>query len=109
VTSAYAAYFGIAAGVLMLGVLTIAFTDTIQRINGVNRLLIAVANVLAMAAFIVIGSVSWPPVAVLVPATSLGGWAGVSVVRRLDGTWVRLLHLVIGVAASAYMIATIWF
>jgi uncharacterized protein len=107
-TSAYAAYFGVAAGVLMLGVLAIAFSDHIQRINAVNRSLIALVNVIAMVVFIVVGPVSWPPVAVLVPATSVGGLLGVSIVRRLDPGGIRALHLLIGVAASAYMIATVW-
>jgi uncharacterized membrane protein YfcA len=108
VTGAYAAYFGVAAGVLMLGVLAIAITDTMQRVNALNRLLIAVANVLATVVFIVVGPVSWPPVAVLIPATIIGGWFGVSVVRRLDPGWLRALHLVIGAAASGYMIAVTW-
>jgi uncharacterized protein len=108
ITSAYAAYFGVAAGVLMLGVLTIAFADSIQRINGVNRALIALVNVIAMIVFAIVGPVSWPPVLALIPATSLGGWAGVSVVRGLRPGSVRALHVIIGVAASVYMIVTIW-
>jgi hypothetical protein len=106
--SAYAAYFGLAGGVLMLGVLAIAFSDTLQRINALNRLIIAIVNVGAMIVFIVVGPVSWPPVAVLIPTTSLGGWLGVSFVRRLDPTWLRALQVLIGVAASAYMIGTTW-
>jgi uncharacterized protein len=94
--------------VLMLAVLTIFFAEAVQRLNALNRLLIAVVNVIAAVLFAVLGPVSWPPIAVLVPATSIGGNVGVSFVRRLGAERLRALVLLIGVAASGYMIATTW-
>jgi hypothetical protein len=105
---AYASYFGAAAGVLLLAVLTIFIADQLQRLNALNRLLIMVVNLVAAIVFAVLGPVSWPAVAVLAPTTMVGGRAGVELVRRLSPRTLRALVLVIGLAAAGYLIATSW-
>ncbi|MDQ6803716.1 MAG: sulfite exporter TauE/SafE family protein [Actinomycetota bacterium] len=107
-TCAYGAYFGAAAGVLMLAVLGLFVVDSVQRLNALNRLLIMVANALAAVLFLVLGPVSWPAIAVLAPTTVVGGRAGVSVVRKLGSQALRALVLLIGVAASVYLAVTSW-
>ncbi|MDQ6777528.1 MAG: sulfite exporter TauE/SafE family protein [Actinomycetota bacterium] len=107
-TCAYVAYFGAAAGVLLLAVLGVFVVDSVQRLNALNRLLIMIINVLAAVLFIVLGPVSWPAVAVLAPTTMVGGRAGVSVVRHLGSEALRALVLVIGVGASVYLGITYW-
>ena len=59
---AYAAYFGGAAGVVMLAVLALGLSDTLQRLNGVNRVLILIANAVALPVFVLLGPVDWPAV-----------------------------------------------
>jgi uncharacterized protein len=105
---AYSAYFGAASGVLLLAVLGLFMVDDVRRLNALNRLLIMVVNVLAAVLFIVLGPLSWPAVAVLAPTTMVGGRAGVSAVRRLGPQALRATVLLIGVAASAYLVATSW-
>jgi uncharacterized protein len=108
VACAYATYFGAAAGVLLLAVLTIFISDRIQRLNALNRLLILIVNVIAAVLFAVIGPVSWPAIAVLAPSTTVGGRGGVYLVRRLGPTALRSLVLLIGIAAAGYLIAVSW-
>jgi hypothetical protein len=108
IACAYAAYFGAAAGVLLLAILGLFVVDDIQRLNALNRLLIMVVNLLAAVLFVVLGPLSWPAVAVLAPSTMVGGHAGVSAVRRLEPRALRATVLLIGVAASAYLVATSW-
>jgi hypothetical protein len=108
IACAYAAYFGAAAGVLLLAVLTIFLVDEVQRLNALNRLLILIVNVIAATVFIVLGSVSWPAIAVLAPATTVGGRGGVALVRRLGSTTLRAVVLLIGAGAAGYLIATSW-
>lgn len=107
-TSAYAAYFGAAAGVLLLAILGLFVVDDVQRLNALNRLLIMVVNVLAAVLFVILGPVSWPAIAVLAPTTMVGGRAGVSFVRKLGARALRATVLLIGVAASVYLAATYW-
>ena len=108
VALAYAAYFGAAAGVLLLAVLAVFIVDDVQRLNALNRFLIMVVNVLASVVFIALGPVSWPAIAILAPSTLVGGRAGVSVVRKLGPATLRATVLVIGLVASAYLIASTW-
>jgi len=108
IACAYAAYFGAAAGVLLLAVLGLFLVDDVRRLNALNRLLIMVVNVLAAVLFVVLGPLSWPAVAVLAPTTMIGGRAGVSAVRRLGPRALRATVLLIGVTASAYLVATSW-
>jgi uncharacterized membrane protein YfcA len=105
---AYAAYFGAAAGVLLLAVLALFVVDDVRRLNALNRLLIMVVNVLASVLFIILGPLSWPAVAVLAPTTMVGGRAGVSAVRRLGPQALRGVVLAIGVGASVYLAVTSW-
>jgi hypothetical protein len=108
ISCAYAAYFGAAAGVLLLAVLTIFIVEKIQRLNALSRLLILVVNSLAAVLFAILGPLSWPAVAVLAPTTMIGGRTGVNLVRRLGPKTLRALVLGIGIAAAAYLIATSW-
>jgi uncharacterized membrane protein YfcA len=108
ISCAYAAYFGAAAGVLLLAVLTIFVSDDVQRLNALNRLLILIVNVIAAVLFAVLGPVSWPAIAVLAGATTVGGRGGVFLVRRLGSQTLRTVVLLIGLAAAGYLITTSW-
>ncbi len=105
---AYSAYFGAGAGVLLLAVLAVFIVDEMQRLNALNRLLILIVNTIAAVLFVILGPVDWAAIAVLAPATTIGGRGGVAVVRRLDAGALRASVLFIGLAASVYLIATTW-
>jgi len=94
--------------VLLLAVLAVFVVDDVQRLNALNRLLIMVVNLVAAVLFAVLGPVSWPAIAVLVPSTVVGGRAGVAVVRRLGSRTLRATVLLIGMAASVYLAVTYW-
>lgn len=105
---AYAAYFGAAAGVLLLAILAIFLIDELQRLNALNRLLILIVNGLAAVLFVLLGPVNWVAIAVLAPTTIVGGHLGVRVVRKLDAGPLRSIVLLIGLIAAGYLIATSW-
>lgn len=105
---AYATYFGAAAGVLLLAVLTIFVLDEIERLNALSRLLILIVNLLAAALFVALGPLSWPAIAVLAPTTTIGGRGGVHLVRWLGPHALRSVVLAIGGATAGYLIATSW-
>lgn len=104
---AYAAYFGAGAGVLMIAVLGLIVADGLQRLNALSRLLIGIVNLIAATVFAVVGPISWPAVAVLAPATIIGGSLGVIIVRRLPTRLLRAIVITIGFAATAYLITTL--
>lgn len=106
--SAYAAYFGAGAGVLLLAVLAICVDDQLQRLNALNRLLILVINVVAAIVFAVVGPINWSAVAALAVGTSIGGIAGVRVVRELRPSVLRMLVISVGLVATGYLITVSW-
>ena len=55
----YGGYFGAAQGVLLIGMLGIAFTDSLQRINAVKNVLAGLVNGLAAIVFIALTHIDW--------------------------------------------------
>ena len=103
----YGAYFGAGLGVVVLAILAVLVDDTLQRLNAAKAWLSLAINVVAAAYFIAFESVRWEAVAVVAPASLLGGPAGVFVARRLSDRTLRLSVIAFGVAASAYLATTI--
>ena len=102
-SGAYASYFGAAAGVLLLAVLALGIIDTLQRLNAVNRTLILLANLVAAPVFMILGPIDWPSVAVLAPATLVGGAIGARVARRLNDDVLRWSVIALGVGVAIWL------
>jgi uncharacterized membrane protein YfcA len=100
----YASYFGAAAGVLLLAVLALGIADRLQRLNALNRAMILVANVVAAPALILLGPIDWPSVAVLAPATLVGGAIGARGARRLNDSALRWSVVVLGVGVAVWLL-----
>lgn len=105
-TGAYIAYFGAAAGVVLLAVLGILVVDTLQRLNALNRFVVLAVNAPAAIALAILGPVDWLAVAVLAPTTLVGGSLGVVVARRLSDRTLRIAVITIGVSVAVYLIVT---
>ena len=102
--AAYASYFGAAAGVLLLAILAVGISDRLQRLNALNRFLVLLANAVAVPALILVAPVDWPSVAVLAPATLIGGAVGVRLARRLDDRVLRASVIVLGVGVAIWLL-----
>lgn len=103
-SGAYASYFGAAAGVLLLAVLALGVADGLQRLNALNRALVLVANLAAAPALIVLGPVDWTAVAVIAPATLVGGAVGARVARRLRDDVLRWSVIGLGVVVAVWLL-----
>src|SRR5260370_29550980 len=101
---AYGAYFGAGLGVLLLAVLGIFVSDTLQRLNALKGLLSLVINGVAAGYFIALGPVAWRPVAIMAPAALAGGTLGVGVARRLGERPLRALGILFGTAVATRLI-----
>lgn len=88
----YGGYFGAAAGVIMLAVLTVLLPDQpLARTNAVKNAAIGAANITASAIFAVTGPVRWTAAAALAIGALVGGWVGPALVRRLPAGPLRVL------------------
>jgi uncharacterized membrane protein YfcA len=101
---AYASYFGAAAGVLILAILGIGISDTLQRLNGLNRALVLLVNVVALPAFILLAPIDWGYVAALAPATLVGGYLGAKYASGLDDRILRAVVITLGIAIAIWLI-----
>jgi uncharacterized protein len=96
----YGAYFGAGVGIMMLAILGIFLTDSLQRLNALKGLLSFLISVVAAVWFALFAEVSWVAVAVMAVASLLGGQLGVVLARRLNDQVLRWLVIAFGVAVG---------
>lgn len=101
--AAYGAYFGGGLGVILLAVLGIFVPDSLQRLNAMKSLLSLTISSLALVVFALFGPVDWRSVAVIAPASLLGGIAGASGARRVPANVLRWLIVVLGFVVAVWL------
>lgn len=101
----YCGYFGAAAGVLMLALLSTVWTQSLARSNAAKNLATGAANVIAAVVFAFTGKVDWPAAAVLCLGSVGGSFIGPAIVRRLPATPLRIA---IGLAGLGLAAALAW-
>ncbi len=100
----YGGYFGAAQGVLVIGLLGVFLTETLQRINAGKNVLVTIVNGAAAVVFVIFAHVNWLVVLLIATGSSAGGLAGAKLGRRLPPLALRALIVVIGVIAAVKLI-----
>ena len=96
----YGGYFGAAQGIMLLAVLGLSLSDSLQRINAIKNVLAGLTNAVAGLVFVVAAShVSWAVAGLLAAGSLIGGHLGARVARRLPPPVLRGAIVVIGFAA----------
>jgi uncharacterized membrane protein YfcA len=98
-TGIYGGYFGAAQGVLLLGLMGVVLSESLQRINGVKNVLAMLANLASGIVFVFVAHVSWIAVVLIAAGSGVGGVLGARVGRKLSPIVLRGLIVVIGLAA----------
>jgi uncharacterized membrane protein YfcA len=101
ITGVYGGYFGAAQGVLLMAVLGIGVDESLQRLNAVKNVLAAIVNGVAGVLFIVLADVDWQVVALIAVGSVIGAQIGATFGRRLSAGVLRVVIVVVGVAALA--------
>ena len=101
----YGGYFGAAQGVLLLGLMGVAFTDSMQRINGVKNVLAGLVNGIAAVVFVLATHIDWGAAGLIAAGAILGGQIGARVGRKLPPWGLRVLIICVGVAALVKLLA----
>jgi uncharacterized membrane protein YfcA len=105
-TGVYGGYFGAAQGVLLMAVLGIGLTETMQRNNATKNVLALLVNLVA-AIYFVVGPhlglpgvrIDWGVVGLIALGSVIGGQIGATVGRRLPPWALRIFIVVVGVVA----------
>jgi uncharacterized protein len=99
VTGVYGGYFGAAQGVVLLALLGIFLNEDLQRVNAVKNVLAGIVNASAALLFIAVAHVDWWAALYIAVGSTIGGLLGASIGRRLPALALRVLIVVVGVAA----------
>jgi hypothetical protein len=100
----YGAFFGAGLSVLLLAVLGLFLTDSLQRLNALKGVISMVVNGVAAVCFAIAAPVAWPVVATMAPAAFVGGFAGAALARRVPPTPLRILVVLLGVAVAVRLL-----
>lgn len=114
----YGGYFGAAQGVILLALLGIFLSDRLQRINGVKNVLAMLVNGTAAILFIAVSQIpavarifhthahiDWMVVLCIAVGSTIGGLLGGSIGRLLPAVALRVIIVVVGLAAIVKMLA----
>jgi uncharacterized membrane protein YfcA len=106
-TGVYGGYFGAAQGVLLMGLLGSLLPEPLQRVNALKNVLALVANSVAAVVFMTVAwhQIIWGAVALLAVGATLGGVIGARVGRRLPPAVLRVVIVVVGLAAIVKLLA----
>lgn len=103
VTAVYGGYFGAGVSVVVLALLAVTVSDSLQRLNAAKVPLAAAMNVVSGALFAIFAPVHWLYVLVLAPSTLVGGRIGAAAARHVPDRPLRLTVVVLGVVAAAWL------
>jgi uncharacterized membrane protein YfcA len=86
----YGGYFGGAVGIMMMAAWRMLTGAEVHAMQGARTLMVTMANVIAVLAFILAGAVAWPLALALGFGALAGGYLGAQVGKRLPATVIKL-------------------
>ena len=96
----YVGYFGAAAGVMLLVVLSMIIEESLITVNAVKNAISGMANAMAAACFALFGDVRWVFVVPLAAGFLAGGWIGPKIVRKVPARVLRVVVSLCGVGLA---------
>lgn len=103
-SSVYGGYFGAAMGVLLVAALGLVLAESLVRVSALKNAVSALCGLINVIVFALFGPVNWAGVAILAPATLLGGYVGARLVRRLPARPLRVLIVTLGTAVGLILL-----
>jgi uncharacterized membrane protein YfcA len=105
----YGGYFVAAQGILLVGILGIFMTGTIQNANAMKNILVLGVNLIAATSYMLfaIDRIDWVVVAIIAVSSLIGGVVGSKVGRRLSPPILRGVIFALGLLALGVMIANL--
>lgn len=102
--SVYGGYFGAALGVMLVALLGLFLDESLARINALKNSISAVVGLTTVVAFALFAAVDWAAVAIIAPASMLGGYAGARLARRLPTSILRAVIVTVGVLIGVLLL-----
>ena len=96
----YVGYFGAAAGVMLLVVLSMMIDESLVKVNAVKNAVSGMANAMAAICFALFGDVSWAFVGPLAAGFLVGGWIGPKIARKVPAGPFRVIVSLCGIGLA---------
>ncbi|MDQ0664332.1 putative membrane protein YfcA [Arthrobacter ulcerisalmonis] len=105
----YGGYFVAAQGILLVGILGVFLTGTIQNANAMKNILVLGVNMVAAISYLLFAfdRINWLVVLLIAVSSTIGGLMGSKVGRRLSPRVLRAVIFSLGIVALAVMIANL--
>lgn len=102
----YGGYFGAAQGILLIGLMSLVTTESMQHMTALKNVLTTGVNAIAAITFMCVAwsSIDWKVTALIAVGATLGGFAGARFGRRLSPVALRTLIITVGVVAIVKMV-----
>ena len=106
----YGGYFVAAQGILLVGILGVFMTGTIQNANAMKNILVLGVNIVAATSYLLFafGRINWAVVGIIAVSSLIGGVIGSKVGRRLSPPVLRGVIFALGLVALGFMIANLF-
>ena len=96
----YVGYFGAAAGVMLLVVLSMMIGESLVKVNAVKNAVSGMANAMAAVCFALFGDVRWAFAGPLAAGFLVGGWVGPKIARKVPAGPFRVVVSMCGVGLA---------
>ena len=95
---------GLLGAVLLLGLMGLLLSDTLQRINATKNILAALVNGVAAIVFLFASHIDWTAALLIAAGSVIGGQIGSRVGRKLPPTVLRGLIVAVGLTAMVKLL-----
>jgi uncharacterized membrane protein YfcA len=102
--SVYGGYFGAAMGVMLVAALGLVIADRLARINALKNVISTTVGLTTVVVFSLFGPVDWLSVAIVAPATIVGGYSGARLARRLPNAVLRWLIVAFAIVVGLVLL-----
>ncbi|HXW58133.1 MAG TPA: sulfite exporter TauE/SafE family protein [Solirubrobacteraceae bacterium] len=105
-TGVYGGYFGAAQGILLLAILGVSLSQSLQRTNALKNVLAGLVNGVAGVYFALAAHVDWGPAAIIAATSIVGAQIGARYGRRMSPALLRAVIVIVGVSAIVRLVLT---
>ena len=105
----YGGYFVAAQGILLVGILGVFLSGTMQNANAMKNILTLTVNMVAAVSYLIFAfdRINWWVVLLIAVSSTIGGLLGSKVGRKLSPTVLRGVIFTLGIVALGFMIANL--
>ncbi|WP_426002643.1 sulfite exporter TauE/SafE family protein [Paenarthrobacter sp. NyZ202] len=105
----YGGYFVAAQGILLVGILGVFLSGTMQNANAMKNILTLTVNMVAAVSYLIFAfdRINWLVVLLIAVSSTIGGLVGSKVGRKLSPKVLRGVIFTLGIVALGFMVANL--